>query len=218
MRQPLKELNEMFEPDARSTGFGRYDAAGRHTKTIQDHYTDIRAIELSDGVPETIRDEFDTIRNLYLYAWYVYDFTVPATLYACALTEKAIREKYARSGLPPKEHPGLSSLLKTCIDRGWLTNAAFPFALEWVDEDLVSPGSNSDMPGVRSKARYLPGGTNYCEKLARALPKIRNAGAHGEAGLDFPQSALGIIEICACIVNALFPATGGTADQSGRGR
>ena len=82
MRQPLKQLNEIFDPDIRSTSFVRHDAVGDHRKTLEHHYADILAIQLSDGVPERIRDEFDTVRNLYLYSWYVYDFTVPATLYA----------------------------------------------------------------------------------------------------------------------------------------
>ena len=85
MRQRLKRLNEIFEPDDRSRSFARYDAVGRHSKTLEDHHADISAIRLSDDVPEAIRDEFDTIRNLYLYSWYVYDFTVPAILYSYAL-------------------------------------------------------------------------------------------------------------------------------------
>ena len=47
--------------------------------------------------------------------------------------------------------------------------------------------------------------TDYYEHLADWLPKLRNLSAHGEAGLGFPSTALGIIEICACIINALFP-------------
>lgn len=110
MRQPLKKLHEVFEPDARSEAFTRIDTAGVRPQTIGDHYADISAIELSDGVPEAIRDEFDTVRNLYLYSWYVYDFTVPATLYAYALIEKAIKLRCARSSVSANNHRGLNKL------------------------------------------------------------------------------------------------------------
>lgn len=53
--------------------------------------------------------------------------------------------------------------------------------------------------------------TDYYEHLAGWLPKLRNLSAHGEAGLGFPSTALGIIETCACVVNALFPDERGSA-------
>ena len=72
--------------------FGRLDATGIGPKTIDEHYADISAVRLGTGVPEAIRDEFETIRNLCLYSWYVYDFTVPTRLYAYSLIEKTIRK------------------------------------------------------------------------------------------------------------------------------
>lgn len=129
MRKPLKQLNEIFEPDLRSTMLSRLDATGHRPKTIDEHYADISAVRLGEGVPEVIRDEFDTIRNLYLYSWYVYDFTVPASLYAHSLIEKTIKEKCVRSGVSLKRHRGLKQLLTVSIAQGWLTNAAFGFLL-----------------------------------------------------------------------------------------
>ena len=205
MRQPLKRLNEIFEPDDRSRAFARYDAAGCHSKTLEDHYADISAIRVSDEVPKAIRDEFDTIRNLYLYSWYVYDFTVPATLYAYTLVEKAIKEKCRRAAVSLERNPGLSKLLALSIAKGWLTDAAFPFALEWMREEIVPAAGDEELPTRRSIPCFLPTGTDYCERLAISLPKLRNMDAHGEAGLGFPASALSCIEICACIINALFP-------------
>ena len=198
MRLPLKQLNRIFEPDPRSSSFVRLDAAGQHSKTIGDHYKDIAAIRMTDRVPEEIRGEFETIRNLYLYSWYVYEFTVPATLYAHAPIEKTIKEKCSRAGISLKDQGGLSKLLKVTNREGWLTNADFKFACEVPATDPNRP------PAPRSGPRYLPANTDFCEHLAETLPRVRNMGAHGETGLGFPAGSLHSIEICACIANALF--------------
>ncbi len=213
IRQPLKQLNEMFDPDARSTSFVRHDATEGHPKTLKHHRADIAAIQLSEAVPEGIRDEFYTIRNLHLYSWYVYYFTVPATLYAHTLIEKAIMEKCRLSSVPLKNVKGLRKLLGLSIDKCWLRNSHFPLALELTREKMIPATTHSEPPTLRSSPRYSPFGTDYCEHLAKILPPIRNMGAHGEAGLGFPATALHQIEICACIINALFPAPD---DMSGR--
>lgn len=204
MRMPLKQPDEIFDPDPRSTSFVKLDAVGQHSKTIGDHHRQIAAVRMTDRVPEEIRAEFDTARNLYLYSWYVYDFTVPATLYAHALIEKTVKEKCSRSGLAPPKHAGLKKLLKLSICRGWLTNAAFEFALDLTRQQLVPPADPDGLPAIRSVPLYDPTGTDFCEHLAESLPEIRNMGAHGEAGLGLPTTALHGLEICACIANALF--------------
>ena len=186
--------------------FVRYNEAGQHPITLEDRYAEISPIKVSDGPPETIRDEFDTVRNLYLYSWYVYDFTVPAILYAHALIEKAIKEKCDISGVSRKEHKGLRKLLELAIDQGWLTNAAFPFALEQTRAEIVSNAIDPEPTMFRTTPRYLPDDTDYCMLLAKLLPKIRNMGAHGDTSLSFPATALREIQVCACIINALFPS------------
>ena len=196
--------HEIFRPDRRSTFFVRHDAAGQYPKTLDHHRADIAAIQLSDAVPEGIRDEFDTVRNLYLYSWYVYDFTVPATLYTHALIEKAVKEKCRRSSVPLHKIQGLRDLLNLSVARGWLVNSDFRFVLESTRMEIVPGVDESDSPSLHSAHSYQPSGTDYCERLAETLPKIRNMGAHGEAGLGFPASALHHIEICNCIINALF--------------
>ena len=185
MRQPLKQLNEIFDPDRRSTSFVRHDAARRHPKTLEHHHADILAIQVSEGVPESIRDEFDTVRNLYLYSWYVYDFTVPATLYAHALIEKAIKEKCRRSKVSLNKIQGLRKLLTLSIDQRWLVNSDFPFALELTRKEIVSAANDSEPPTIRSVPLYCPTGTDYCDHLAKFLPEIRNMGAHGRGRPGF---------------------------------
>lgn len=52
--------------------------------TIADLHTMIEPIQLSDAVPEEIRREFDTARNAFVYAWFVYEF---ATLQSWLATQ-----------------------------------------------------------------------------------------------------------------------------------
>ena len=174
MRQPLKQPHEMFSPDPRSTSFARLDATGPHSKTIEEHHRDVAAIRLSERVPAAIRHEFDTVRNLYLYSWYVYDFTVAADLYAYALMEKTIKEKCLRSDVPLRGDKGLKKLLKLCIREGWLTNADFELAVARTNYELVLPAGESEPPVLRSTPRYRPADTDFCEQLAESLPQIRN--------------------------------------------
>ncbi|MDE0172731.1 MAG: hypothetical protein OYH76_22685 [Defluviicoccus sp.] len=212
MRQPLKQPHEMFDPDPRNTSFARLDATGPHSKTVEEHYRDVAAIRLSARVPAAIRHEFDTVRNLYLYSWYVYDFTVAADLYAYALMERTIKEKCLRADVPLKGEKGLKKLLKLCIRQGWLTNADFELAVALTHTELVFPAGESEPPVLRSTPRYRPSDTDFCEQLAESLSQIRNMGAHGEAGLGLPASTLRTIEICRCIANALFRDHGLTAE------
>ena len=208
MRMPLKRPDEIFEPDPRSTSFVKLDATGQHSKTIGDHHKQIAAVRMAGRVPEEIRAEFDTVRNLYLYSWYVYEFTVPATLCAHALIEKTVKEKCSRSGVELPKRKGLRNLLKLSIDQGWLTNTDFELALELTRQEIVPPMDPNRLPVPRSAPLYAPTGTDFCEHLAESLPGIRNMGAHGEAGLGLPSTALHSLEICACIANALFRDSG----------
>lgn len=191
-------------PDPCSTSFVRIDATGEHPVTLDDHHGKIAAVQISDAVPEDIRGEFDTVRNLHLYSWYVYEFTVPAVLYAYTLVEKAIKERCARSAIPLKDHRGLRKLLQLAIDQRWLTNADFQHALELKREEMTFSADDGHPPTFHSTPLYDPADTDYCERLADSLPKLRNFSAHGEAGLGFPSSALGLIKTCACIINAVF--------------
>lgn len=213
MRKPLKELNEIFQPDPRSTAFVKLDAAGEHPRTIEDHREDIAAIKMSDRVPASIRGEFDTVRNLFLYSWYVYEFTFPAILYAHVLIEKTIKEKCTLSSVA-LEH-GLSRLLQLSIREGWLINADFEYARNSKRCEIVLPADQEHEPSLRSSPRYLPTETDYCEHLAETLPKVRNLGAHGDTWLDFPGGALRHIDICASIANALFRDTPDAASSGG---
>ena len=203
MRMPFKELNEVFDADPRSTGFAIRESDEFHDKTIEDHYREVREIRLSDSVPKEIRWEFDTIKNLYLYSWYVFDFTVPVFLYVYALIEKAIKEKCGRSGVTVDDHMGLKKLLKVCINKKWLVDTDFESITRARETRHILDEEQSTIVPKLLPCNE-PNNVEYCNRLLDSLPKLRNMAVHGESGLHFPQTALMSILRCACIMNALF--------------
>ena len=119
---------------------------------------------------------------------------MPATLYACTLVEKAIKEKCERSAIALKGNQDLRKRMWLTVDRGWLTNADFKFAIKAARLETAPSADPDHPPTVHSTPRYAPTDTDYCEHLAEWLPRHRNFGAYGEAGLGFPSAALGIID------------------------
>ena len=74
--------------------------------TIADLHTMIEPIQLSEAVPEEIRREFDTARNAFVYAWFVYEFATLAELAGYTALELALRQQVIRLRSTPEE-PGL---------------------------------------------------------------------------------------------------------------
>ena len=71
----LKSLKEILEPDARQKHLvTRTPSGGTRPLTLEDFYNRAKEIELHDGVPENIRNHFQTARHLLIYSWLYYPF------------------------------------------------------------------------------------------------------------------------------------------------
>lgn len=69
-------------------------ATGAHQAiTLADHHEEISAYALHTGVPQEIVLQFETARNVYLYAWFIYRFYPVAEHQALACLELALRER-----------------------------------------------------------------------------------------------------------------------------
>lgn len=79
----LKPISSISDADVRFRNLA--DASGSRSMTIADLHAMIEPIQLSDDVPEEIRREFDTARNAFVYAWFVYEFATLAELAATRL-------------------------------------------------------------------------------------------------------------------------------------
>src|SRR5438309_3090633 len=84
---------------------------------LSDHYAEILSCSLNASVPENISQQFETARNVYLYAWFVYRFYPIAEHQSLACLELALRDRLkddictAKSGSQHRR-PMLRTLLK----------------------------------------------------------------------------------------------------------
>ena len=211
MRQRLKHPDQLMEPDPRNTRSGQSLDGWPRPLSVQLLHGAISQLELSPDVPEDICGRFETVRNLFLYAWYVYDFTMPAILYGQTIVESAIREKCKRENIKISDRIGLSGLLKIAIHHGWLKNSTFSRT-----QEMFVPSLDLER-GMTYTPKYKPEDQDYCEVIAETIPSNRNHLAHGHTALESPGMAFGTLELCAEIINALFSWRAQRPEEIGNG-
>ncbi len=186
----LKPFEEILEPDSRQKAFVilNRETLQYRERTLKDHYSAIKEIELSTSVPEKIRKHFDTARNLLLYSWFVYRFIPVAEMHAFASVEYALKEKSGKTDLMFKR------LLRLAIEEKWIRDSGFKyFRLKGEQpEEQRSIAGDPDQRDVQG----------YCKVLLDSLPYLRNELAHGSSML-YP-GGLTTIAICADLINQLF--------------
>ena len=74
--EKLRPAEYVCEPDPRNLTVVRIDLTNGTSRDIElaDHHEGISLCALHAGVPEDIVIQFETARNIYLYAWFVYRF------------------------------------------------------------------------------------------------------------------------------------------------
>ena len=110
MRQTLKPLHEVMERDKRNWSFvvKSSETGEERPYTLEDLHNDIQGIQLVDGVPVTVREQFDIVLNLLLYSWFVYDFSSSAFMLSNATVEMALTYRYEKGNrVKSKRSPGL---------------------------------------------------------------------------------------------------------------
>ena len=186
MRQPLKSLQEVMEPDRRNGSLViRNPETGeeRHL-TLEDLHNYLRAIHLDEAVPIKVRGQFDIVLNLLLYSWFVYDFSSSALLLANATLEMALKLRCEQETVAKSmRHPGLKALLQHAIESDWIVDGDFSH----LDE-----------------TEYDPHGQEFSKTLPDFLPYLRNSLAHGSSFLSTPTEIIGFVDIKAHVINAIF--------------
>lgn len=190
--------------------------------TLQERHAAVSGFELTLAVPLDIRVHFETAKNLYLYAWFVYRFYPAAEQQALATLEFALRERLAplfsdQFGPSAKRHPSLSTLFakarkeKLIINAGLRANerlarkrADYRASMEHIRE--MKERGLSEMQFDDSAIEPLP--EDYAHDslkiFAETLPFFRNTYAHGSSMLH--STVLGTFEIVTDLVNQLYPA------------
>jgi hypothetical protein len=95
----LKPLNEAILPDLRFQCLKITCEDSSRPFELADMHQRLSETILNLSVPEKIRVQFETARNLMLYTWFVFEFQTVAEMQAYASLELALSERfsYARS-------------------------------------------------------------------------------------------------------------------------
>jgi hypothetical protein len=195
----LKKLAEITTPDPRSLMSEMSDEkTGRfRPKTIEDHYAVVNKIILHEGVPEKIREHFETTKNLLLYSWFVYRFMPVADFHAAVTLEYALKTK------AEGKVRGLYNLIDHAIKNNWVRNEGFSVwrnKKRMVEEQKRIYEELSKLTEHEVSFHEEP--YDYLDVLKKAIPHIRNAYGHGESML-YP-GVYGKLDICAEFINQLF--------------
>jgi hypothetical protein len=222
----LRPAEHACEADPRNTMFVRIDRTNGPSRPIElgDHHELISRYVLHAGVPQEIVLQFETARNVYLYAWFVYRFYPVAEHQCLACLELALGERLKeeiRMGKIKGKRPALRLLLKYAVDNGLVRNEGFS---AWQNRGEINSRARVEMEGLREASeKNLTEWTidesdiqitaedldwDYVKMLSNLLPMLRNDYAHGST--DLHNWSLRSFQIVSEIINQLWqpPARG----------
>jgi hypothetical protein len=216
----LRSPEQMREPDARAPklAFPNMDA-------LTVHHANIARIKVSEQVPEDVAIQFETARNLYLYAWHVYRFYMVAELQALVTLEFGLRKRLperlpAKYQRPHNKTPMLAGLLAYAMDQGLIRNEGFG---RWHEAAARQARQRRSMEAIQTlidQKLYMievddtqplvitPEDQNWdlLGVLRDGLPATRNDRAHG--GSELRPQVSGTIELVAEILNQVYASPG----------
>lgn len=214
----LRAVNQLLIPDLRMKHFVVQTRSGTRPLSQDDRHQSIANLNLNLSVPQDIRVHFDTARNVYLHAWYVYRFHVIAEQHALISLEFALRTALQDAGLLNGKRAvrGLRQLLDTASKAELISNDAFPFREHWAKQlaDRRVSLEQSDYMrrnGITTMTfayeEPVPTGDeldfDWITQFRDSLPTIRNAYAHGSPNLH--AGVMRTFEIVWSLINQLFP-------------
>lgn len=209
-------------PDRRSAFTSAFRPDGSLSPVmLEDRHVAIREFVLNESTPHDIRVHFETAKNLYLYAWFVYRFFPVAEKHALATLEFALRTRLARSypdryGPNADWLPGMSKMLNQARDDRLISNDGLRSyhrrAMQQARTRISDEALRKLIESGAEFVEYDPDGAVPIEQdyswdaldtYLETLPGIRNAYAHGSSNLH--ATVLGTFEIVTDLVNQLFP-------------
>lgn len=218
-REALRTPDMVCQPDPRSR---KKDVFTGEPLTIAYEHEKIAGVTLHRGVPRNIWAQFETSRNLYVYAWYVYRFYPVAEHQAYACLELALRERYeaevtAISKTKARETlHGLKSLLEYAIQQGHLRNDGFSLWRERTKARAQQRTEDELWEKVLQEGRTemvfdpddyeitdVDRNHDYLQVILKTLPALRNGYAHGSNTLH--SQVLYSIRLVSEIINQIFP-------------
>lgn len=221
----LRTVELVCEPDRRSTQLAtiNIETGLIKSKTLADQHQAISKFCLNQDVPEVIRVHFETAKNLYLYAWFVFRFYPVAEQQALASLEFALRiylkefvERYVASNRFGHE-PGLGTLLKEAIKQQVIRNEAFTCRDRWAlnmaqdrfrfEQIKNMMDANIDFMEMMDESTVQASEADinhdWLSAFVEYIPAVRNDYAHGSQTLK--HTVLHTFEVTTEIINQLYP-------------
>lgn len=218
----LRDPHTALLPDVRTDFTAVMRPDGTITKIrLEDRHEAIREFALNESAPLSIRVHFETAKNLYLYAWFVYRFFPVAEKHVLATLEFALRERLsawmpATHGPKAKVPRGLAKLISLAMAEKLITNdglranerlarqrASHRLSMEQIREMNSRGVTEMAFPDVPIQPLPEDYAHDSLKIFEQNLPMIRNEYAHGSAMLH--NTVLGTFEIVTDLVNQLFP-------------
>ena len=216
----LRSPESVWEPDSRTCFFAGFDkkSVGKYKKSIESQHETIASFKLNETVPIHVVINFETAKNLYLYAWFVFRFYPVSEQQALASLEFALRERFPdfvkeQSG---KGSLGLRKLLKNAIRNKILKNELFSTRESWawkraetrhsfeMSQKMMAEGldqiewNDSDVVVTQEDLD-----NDWLKDFLEMIPKIRNRHAHGSDVL-MPM-VRHTFEVVSELINQLYP-------------
>lgn len=203
----LRDSQSALRADPRTNGLA----------TLVDYEKEIAQYQLSEYTPYNVRVHFETAKNLYLYAWFVYRFFPVAEKHALASLEFALRLRLAAPelGARTRRVVGMRKLLEHARKENLISNAGLRATQHLALFRARQRASNEAMrrlleTGVESVEYEAwdvePQPADFSDDplttFMETLPAIRNDYAHGSATLH--SSVLKTFEIVCDLVNELY--------------
>ena len=201
--EPIKPLDQFFEPDCRTSGFVMVDetTGAMRDATIDDHYAGLHGLDLNPSVPEPVVNFLNVTKNLYLYGWLCYPFFTVCQTNAAMAVELALRLRIPNtSGREDKR--GLRNLLEQAISNGLIQDSGFPSLPARQAEARRFYEELEEQMGIKTSLQPVP----YVKIVEKYLPDLRNEFAHPHAAwVVMPGTAFEAINLAVEIINQLWP-------------
>jgi hypothetical protein len=219
----LRPATFVCEPDPRNTGHVKVDRISGAVENfnLDDQHEAIAELTLNASVPADIAQQFETTRNLYLYAWFVYRFYNVAEQHSLACLELALRERLKTeidAGKIPSgsKWPTLRPLLRYAVEQGLIRNEGFE---TWRNRGIINSRARVSWEKLREMTENNLEEISWDESqieiteddldwdfagmLVNVLPLKRNDYAHGSTVLH--SQVLSTIRLVCESINQLYP-------------
>lgn len=147
----------------------------------------VQEIPIPINAPDEVKTLFVTAKNLLLYSWYYYPFSVTASLQASMALERALKIR-----LNAKPRDNLTYLLKSAIDKGMITDAGFPRWQSFIEAFHRLHGEHEQKSTRKLTDIFL-----------EIVPDFRNSIAHG--GSFLADQGFRQLDLVSEAVEQLFP-------------